>query len=80
MLRSLDANIGRIYDALPPNCLMVVATGHGDTAECGRLQELKFRRQQGLDGLPRWSQDAEEQFNDFVSDVLRGLCFAAVKR
>ncbi len=78
--QQLDAHVGEVYDALPPNSLLIVATGQGDTPECRRQQELKYRRQNGLDGLPRWSQAAEEEFSELCDRVMRGLCFAAVKQ
>jgi hypothetical protein len=78
--RQLDEHIGKVYDALPPNSMLIVATGQGDTAECRRQQELKYRRQNRLDGLPPWSQAAEEQFHELCDEVMRGLCFAAVKQ
>jgi RNA exonuclease 1 len=78
--QQLDEHVGQLYDALPPNSLLIVATGQGDTAECRRQQELKYRRQNGLDGLPRWSQAAEEEFGELCDRVMRGLCFAAVKQ
>jgi hypothetical protein len=78
--RQLDEHIGKVYDALPANSLLIVATGQGDTAECRRQQELKYRRQNRLDGLPPWSTAAEEQFSELCDEVMRGLCFAAVKQ
>lgn len=45
-----------------------------------RCQELKYRRQQRLDGLPPWSQDAEEQFASLVEETMRGLAFVTIKR
>ena len=42
-------------------------------------QEQKWRRQQGLDGLPQWSAASELQLADAMFKALRGLCFCAVK-
>lgn len=38
VLRSADAAVGKIADALPAGTLLVVATGHGDTSLVRRLQ------------------------------------------
>jgi hypothetical protein len=37
-LRALDAGVASVWAALPANTLLVVATGHGDTAEVERLR------------------------------------------
>ena len=44
------------------------------------LQEQKWRRQQGLDGLPPWTTAAEETLAQAMHDALQGLCFCAVKQ
>ena len=31
VLQRLDARVHAVYEGLPPNALLVVATGHGDT-------------------------------------------------
>ena len=33
IIRQTDANVGRIYHSLPPDSLLVVCTGQGDTAK-----------------------------------------------
>ena len=44
-----------------------------------RLQEQKYRRQQGLDGMPAWSPGCEEALAAANARAVCGLCFAAVK-
>ena len=44
------------------------------------LQEQKWRRQQGLDGLPPWNTAAEEALAAAMHHALQGLCFCAVKQ
>ena len=44
------------------------------------LQEQKWRRQQGLDGLPPWTTVAEEALAEAMHNALQGLCFCAVKQ
>jgi hypothetical protein len=43
------------------------------------LQEQKWRRQQGLDGLPPWSVQSEEQLAKAITDALHGLCICTAK-
>ncbi len=42
-------------------------------------QEQKYRRQQGLDGMPAWTPACEEVLARANMQAVRGLCFAAVK-
>jgi hypothetical protein len=79
-LAMLDRHIGSIYAALPHNALLIVATGHGDMPELRWQQELKYKREQRLDGLKSWSTVDEEAFCALVEEQLRALCFCAVKR
>lgn len=44
------------------------------------MQEQKWRRQQGLDGLPPWNTAAEEALAQAMYHALQGLCFCAVKQ
>ncbi|KAK9820565.1 hypothetical protein WJX72_011714 [[Myrmecia] bisecta] len=80
LLATIDRQIGELHRALPPNTLLLVVTCQGDTAECRRLQEQKFRRQQGLDGLPPWSTDCEAEFARILAGATRALCFCSVKQ
>lgn len=79
-LAALDQHIGSIYAALPQNALLIVATGHGDMPELRWQQELKYKREQRLDGLRPWSTADEEAFCALTEQQLRALCFCAVKR
>lgn len=154
-LQVLNQQLGRIWQAVPTNGLLIVMAGHGDTAEVRRLQvktaqnsryapfsravsivcpsmscpaitvraeynvaclltscladsrlqylqstmlrqvdevseafpdwvallqEQKWRRQQGLDGLPSWTTAAEEALAQAMHDALQGLCFCAIKQ
>jgi hypothetical protein len=44
------------------------------------MQEQKWRRQQGLDGLPPWNNGAEEALAQAMHHALQGFCFCAVKQ
>eukprot|EP00873_Tetraselmis_striata_P024787 jgi/Tetstr1/445051/TSEL_032856.t1 len=81
VLSSCDARIGEVWDGLASNTLLLVATGHGDTAEVQRAEESKWRRSQEepLDGLPRWTAQEDAALQALVGRVTRGLAFAAVK-
>ena len=43
---SFGAQVRTVYDALPANAMLIVATGQGDTAEVRRMQEEKWKRLQ----------------------------------
>lgn len=43
------------------------------------MQEQKWRRQQGLDGLPPWSVESEGLLAEAMVNALHGLCFCTVK-
>ena len=44
LLRQLDRSVGRIYDTLPQNSLLVVATLQGDTASTRLMQVCRTER------------------------------------
>eukprot|EP00775_Hariotina_reticulata_P006259 gene6259-6497_t len=78
-LSTLDKAVHKVWEALPQNALLLVATGQGDTPDVRRQQELKIRREQRLDGLPPWSTPDEEAFAAAVEQHMKALCFCAVK-
>ncbi|KAG1680781.1 hypothetical protein FOA52_008114 [Chlamydomonas sp. UWO 241] len=79
VLATLDAHVGRMFASLGNNALLVVATGQGDTASTHQQQEMKFKRQQRVDGLPAWSLADEEAYVKVLDTEIIGLCFCAVK-
>ncbi|GAX82434.1 hypothetical protein CEUSTIGMA_g9862.t1 [Chlamydomonas eustigma] len=79
LLQRLDDHIGAVYQSMPANTLLVVATGQGDTADCRRMQELKFKRQGRVDGLPAWTLADEEAYAERLNREMQGLCFCSVK-
>lgn len=80
LLAQLDAHVGRIWDAAPPNTLVMIVTGQGDTAEAERRVQMRIRRQRGLDGLPRWTQADDDEHDAFMEKQVQGLAFLAVKQ
>ena len=79
-LRALDDHVGRIHNALPANTLLLLATGQGNTAECRRQQELKYKRQGRVDGLPAWTLRDEDAYAERLNREIQGLCFCHVKQ
>lgn len=79
-LRSLDGYINDVFASLPANTLLMVVTGAGDTAECRRQQEVKFKRQGRVDGLPMWTLKDEESYVDLLNREIQGLCFCHIKQ
>ena len=45
-----------------------------------RMQEQKYRRQNGLDGLPAWLPADEEAYSTLAAREITGLCLCAVKQ
>lgn len=78
-LQQLDTHIGYILSALPVNTLLIVASGEGDTAQCRRMQELKFKRAGRVDGLPDWTLKEEEAYKEAMDREIQGLCWCCVK-
>ncbi|PNH04739.1 Small RNA degrading nuclease 5 [Tetrabaena socialis] len=78
LLRAYDNRLRRLYEQLPQHWLVVVTTGAGDTAEYGRLYELKCKRCSQDSGLPAWTQAEELALNEMAASVMQGLCFAKV--
>ena len=79
-LKQVDAHVGRVHAALPPNSLLVVATCLGDTPEVRRLRTMAWRRGSRLDGLPSWSETCEAHLDRLRMRASRALCFATVKQ
>lgn len=79
-LAALDQHIGKLYQALPANGVLIVATGQGDTSNVVWQMELRCKRQQLLDGFPRWTTTDEESYAALCEAAVKGLCFCAVKQ
>ncbi|GAB4821802.1 hypothetical protein N2152v2_008848 [Parachlorella kessleri] len=79
VLRVWDSRLAQLWAGLEQGSLVVVIAGQGDTLYTRYLQEQKYRRQQGLDGMPAWTPACEEVLARANMQAVRGLCFAAVK-
>lgn len=79
-LAAMDKHIGHIFEALPVNALLVVATGQGDTPGLSHLYEMRSKGQQRVPGVPAWSFDDEARFSEQSEAEMKALCFCAVKK
>jgi RNA exonuclease 1 len=80
VLAGLDDRFRKVYDALEPNTLLIVATGHGDTSSVRRLQELKWKsRQSNEGGLEKWTRSNEDVLEEFAARAETTLAFACMK-
>lgn len=79
-LRALGEQVAAVHAALPPGTLLVVTSGQGDTPYGKHLLGQKYRRQQGLDGLPPWSVECEAHLASVNSTAADALCWATVKQ
>lgn len=76
VLARLDDRFNKFYDALEPNTLLIVATGHGDTSSVRRLQELKWKRQ---GSSQKWSRCDEDVLEEFAARAETTLVFTCIK-
>ena len=79
LLKHLDQHVREVWEALPHNTLLLVATGQGDTAEVRRQHEMKAKRMARLEGLPTWSTADEAALSLLTEQEMQALCFCAIK-
>ena len=77
ILRAADAAVGAVAAGVPDGTLLMVATGHGDTAEARRLQESKWRRKQGLGGA-EWREEDDAALMAAGARAKNGLGFVKI--
>ena len=78
-LTRLDERFKKVYDALQPNTLLIVATGHGDTASVRRLQELKWKTCQNKGAGSEWTRANEDVLEEFAARAETTLAFTCIK-
>jgi RNA exonuclease 1 len=78
-LARLDDRFKKVYDALEPNSLLIVATGHGDTASVRRLQELKWKTCQNKGAGSEWTRANEDVLEEFAARAETTLAFTCIK-
>jgi len=79
-LQELVARLTHVHDSLPPNTLMIICTGHGDTALMRRVQEAKWKANAKVAGAGEWTDEREQFFTALQERVRRGLVWVAVKQ
>ncbi|KAG0560219.1 hypothetical protein KC19_10G163500 [Ceratodon purpureus] len=80
VLAGLDERFKKLYDALEPNTLLIVATGRGDTISVRRLQELKWKSRQGnAAGLEKWTRINEDVLEELAARAETTLAFTCMK-
>ena len=80
ILDSIDRRIAEIYDHVEPNTLVIVTSGHGNTATVKKMMEERHKRKQGVFDLPSWSDWCEDLLTRTVNEAKRGLCFVSMKQ
>jgi hypothetical protein len=78
-LVALDQNIAKVYKALPPNGVLMVITGQGDTHNAIWQTELRYKRQQQLEGYERWTTADEVAYAALCESAMTAVCFCLVK-
>lgn len=79
VLNEWDRFVKQLWNVAHSGTLFVLVCGQGDTLFTRYIQEQKYQRQQERNGLPAWSQCAEEFLAERNARAISGLCFAAVK-
>ena len=75
----LDLCVGKVWDALPSNAMLILATGVGDSPRLRTLQERKWKRVQGIGPWGPWTEDADAELKRAAERCRAGVAFAAVK-
>jgi hypothetical protein len=78
-LMDLDVCVGKVWDALPSNSMLILATGVGDSPRLRTLQERKWKRVQGIGPWGPWTEDADAELKRAAERCRAGVAFAAVK-
>lgn len=72
-LRALDAQVRAVHEGLAPNCLLMVVSGTGDSAEVRRLQKLS----RAPDAA--WTPEDQQRLHQLSNLVARGIVCCLVK-
>eukprot|EP00210_Caulerpa_lentillifera_P003653 g3487.t1 len=78
ILNTLDQTVEEVYNAASANTVILVSTGHGDTAMAIQMHYERARRMAGLEEHP-WSNKDEAEWVRLSNRVSQGLIFATVK-
>ncbi|KAJ6845952.1 small RNA degrading nuclease 5 isoform X2 [Iris pallida] len=75
ILGYMDARIQKLYNALPSNTLLIVSSGHGDTAIVRRLRKMLREGNE----MPMSREGTVQALEVLQAQAEVGLCFATVK-
>ncbi|CAI7912554.1 unnamed protein product [Closterium sp. NIES-54] len=79
--RKVDAQVGQVHESLPPNTLLLVVTGCGDTPAVRRMMEWRWKRQQWRStGMEPWDGSLDALLNRMQERASAALCLATVKQ
>eukprot|EP00741_Cyanophora_paradoxa_P003367 tig00000692_g3273.t1 len=83
-LELLDARVGEVHAALPPNALLLLCTGHGNMGIVSRLAGHKAQCEKGRAGdeagaVLEWTERHEQALAAANQRAGNALCFVAVK-
>ena len=78
-LERLDAIVGEVWEALPPNTLLLFTSGVGDAHTLRLAQEQKWKRHQKIGNWGAWTDEAEKDIRRLYDRTKSGVTFAAVK-
>ncbi|CAI5995423.1 unnamed protein product [Closterium sp. NIES-65] len=79
--RKVDAQVGQVHESLPPNTLLLVLTGCGDTPAVRRMMEWRWKRQQWRStGMDPWDERLDALLNRMQERASAALCLATVKQ
>ena len=87
--QNLDSRIGKIWDSLLPNSLLLIATAVGDSATLRYKQEEKWARNRKFseaeesrrkkEGLQNWTDEEQQVLNKRWDQTQLGVAFCAIK-
>ncbi|CAI5515001.1 unnamed protein product, partial [Closterium sp. Naga37s-1] len=79
--RKVDAQVGLVHESLPPNTLLLVLTGCGDTPAVRRMMEWRWKRQQWRStGMEPWDEHLDALLIRMQERASAALCLATVKQ
>lgn len=81
VLSKMNQRVKRVHDALPTNAMMIIVTGHGDTASTRRLQQLKWMKaaSEAVVASTGSGQTFDTILEDFQARAETGLGFVCIK-
>nr|GLL47958.1 small RNA degrading nuclease 5 isoform X1 [Ipomoea trifida] len=75
ILNRMDARVTNLYANLPPNAMLVICTGHGDTAIVQRVRKILLEETETV----MCGEKLVKVLEDLQAQAEVGLCFVGVK-